>query len=235
MFRGFKIEYNLMIIASAAGYDKFVYLKFGVQSFSHNTMIGPASYIQRHGSILYATPSSANTSSTQTVPKMWFNYMEGLAGGNAGGFLLNGAGIDFRGNYVKAGVGVKLQNGWQFNNEYEALYQAASDFTAVGNQIIASSGANTYRIGDHGSLKTDNGERGYLADQGHRIRNVRIFGHRGTAVSGISQLFFEPNEIETATCRFSTGFTTEFPDPGAAVKLEETQVGFEVTGQDGTA
>lgn len=228
LWRGLKIERNLLIVSTASGYDKFVYLKFGVQSFSYNTMIGTASFIHRHGSIQYTTPASAKTASTQTCPQWHGNWMEGLSGGYASVVQLNGCGFDIRGNYIKASGGIRLFNGFQRDNNYEAQYQAASDSLLVGNQVVTN-GGRPYIIGHVEDLLN------YDATQGHKIKNVNIFGHTGAAVTGgVSSLFQDAAHIETGTCSFSTGYGS-YPTPPAPVKLDETMVGFEVTGQAGTA
>lgn len=228
LWRGMKIERNLLIVSTTTGYDKFVYLKFGVQSFSYNTLIGPASFIHRHGSIQYTTPASAKTASTQTCPQWHGNWIEGSSGGYASGVQLNGCGFDIRGNYVKASGGIRLFNGFQRDNAYEAQYQAASDSLLVGNQVVTN-GGRPYIIGYVEDLLN------YDATQGHKIKNVNIFGHTGAAVTGgVSSLFQDAAQIETGTCSFSTGYGS-YPTPPAPVKLDETMVGFEVTGQAGTA
>lgn len=228
LWRGMKIERNLLIVSTTTGYDKFVYLKFGVQSFSYNTLIGPASFIHRHGSIQYTTPASAKTASTQTCPQWHGNWIEGSSGGYASGVQLNGCGFDIRGNYVKASGGIRLFNGFQRDNAYEAQYQAASDSLLVGNQVVTN-GGRPYIIGYVEDLLN------YDATQGHKIKNVNIFGHTGAAVTGgVSSLFQDAAQIDTASCSFSTGFGS-YAAPPAPVKLGETDVGFEVTGQAGTA
>ena len=117
-----QIEYNLLIVATNMGYDKFVYLKHGVASFSYNTMIGHGTYIQRHGSIQYCAANRTN--STETLQKCHGNWMEGTDGGRAGGFNIGGCGNDIRGNYIKAGTGIKLSNGFAQNNANEAAATA---------------------------------------------------------------------------------------------------------------
>lgn len=224
----FRIEENLVICADSIGYDKFVYLKFGIQSFSRNTLIGDASYIHRHGSILYTTPASAKTESTITCPEWHGNWIEGLSGGYAGPVKFNATGFDIRGNYIKSSQGIHLFNG--YNDSSGAPYQAASDSLLVGNQVITSGSPpnKPYTIG-----RVDSDFSAYNQTQGHKIRNVNIWGHHpsGTAVTGgVSSLFYAAAEVEGATCSFSTSLGS-YPTPPAPVKLGESDVGFQTTGQ----
>lgn len=240
-FKGFKIEQNLLIVTATAGFDKAIYIKHGVESFKENTILGPTTYLQRHGSIRYS-PSN-DTASTMTIPKYHLNYFGAYGGVKSRGVAFNGCGIDFRGNYIDSSdVGVELNNGWQFDNDYEAMYQAASDFLAVGNLVKAAIASKTYQIGAHGTLKTDNGEDGYASSQGYKIRNVNIWGHKSgttagsTTVDNVGQLFYngETSRIMTSTCSFQAGFGS-YANPGLATQLSETDVGFQVPGQSGKA
>ena len=195
MFRNFRIEYNLLIVATNAGYDKFVYLKHGVASFSYNTMIGHGTYIQRHGSIQYCAAAN-RTNSTDTLQKCHGNWMEGTDGGRAGGFNIGGCGNDIRGNYIKAGTGIKLSNGFAQNSANEAVHQAASNSLLVGNNI--DSIGLPYVIGNIESFLR------YEDAQGHKIQNVKIWGHRGKAVASLASLFEDADHVVTDSCSFST-------------------------------
>ena len=216
--QGFKVVNNLWD-SPAAGWDKALYFKCGVEEISGNTILnGTQSFIMRHGSI---TEGADATTSTISCQKLWNNYFD------VSFFILGGAGHDVRGNYIKVNDGLRIDCGWTQGSGGQ-YHDAASHSLFVRNQIITGTDATRpYRLGYYDAGGTAPTDR-----RGGKLRDVKIWGHLGNAlVPGISSLIHDAATVDAASLSFSTSLGS-YADPGIATALAQTQVGFKVTGQN---
>ena len=221
---GFKVVNNLWDF-TAAGWDKAIYLKRGIEEISGNTILnGTQSFNMRHGSLTDCAPASNNTSTTVSCRKLWNNYMD------VSDFILQGTGHDVRGNYIKCPKGLAITASYIQNTANRARHEGCSHSLFVRNQIVTPTGVKPYRLGFHEAQPTD--EPAPNTKWGGKLRDVKIWGHVGSEIIGsLSDLIFDAAWVDSASCSFSTSLGT-YADPGMATARAQTSVGFKITGQN---
>lgn len=217
LIQGFRIVNNLFQ-AAQTGWDKAIYLKCDVEEISGNTIDGFQAFIMRHGSLTRCTPASENTTTT-TGGKIHRNWLKVTT------CELNGAGHDVRGNYIECPTGIGVKPGYRRSSGQ--FYDSANDSVFVGNRIETGSPARpAYRMGVN--------ESGATLDltRGGKLRGIKVYKTLGNAIpANIAAMVHDAAFCDTSEWALNSGLGPH-GDPGMAVKLAQTDVGFKVTGQE---